>query len=380
MLRCQDLGLALESSCKRLQSWNESHPEPIRNSGATQPMSKLREVAALAGVSAATVSRTLSVPHLVNARTRERVEQAIAKLDYLPNGAARALKSNRTGSIGAVIPALNNELYAAGIDALQGVLEGHGYTLLVTSYRYDSSVELDAVRSLLQRGVDGLMLVGRQHDAGLYDQIARRDVPYVLTWAADGVVDRPAIGYSNQAASARLARHLLALGHRRFAMISGPLARSDRARDRVTGVRDELARDGLALRPTHLLETSYSVAGGREAMQRLLGLRPRPTAVICGNDLIAAAAIATCHDAAVTVPADLSIAGFGSMDALSLQRPTLTTIRSPIAAIGAAAGEELIARIEGRPSRDRVEFIAELVIGQSTGPVPAPRRRPRQRG
>jgi len=333
-------------------------------------MVNLKQVAALAGVSAATVSRTLSAPHLVNAKTRERVERAIAALDYLPHGAARALRSNRTGSIGAALPALNNELYAAGTDALQQVLESRGSTLLVTSYRYDPTVEVGSVRTLLERGVDGLVLVGRQHDPALYDRIARRRVPYVLAWALDETGDHPAVGYSNRKASAKLARHLLDLGHVHFAMVSGRLERSDRARDRVEGVRATLAAHGLALRPTHLLETGYTLSEGREAMTRLLAVRPRPTAVICGNDLVAVAAIAACRERGLEVPNDISVAGFGDMEIAALRTPPVTTIRSPIAAIGEAAGEQILSRIAGVDRPSKVEFEAELVIRGSTGPVP----------
>ena len=333
-------------------------------------MVNLKEVAALAGVSAATVSRTLSAPHLVNARTRERVERAIAELDYLPHGPARALRSNRTGSIGAVVPALNNELYASGTDALQQVLEGRGYTLLVTSYHYDTAVEVRSVRTLLQRGVDGLVLVGRQHDPALFAQIARRRVPYVLAWALDDTGDHPSVGYSNREASAKLARHLLDLGHAHFAVISGPLERSDRARDRVEGVRATLATRGLALRPTHLVETTYSLPAGREAMLRLLDVRPRPTAVICGNDLVAVAAIDACREQGLDVPHDVSIAGFGAMEIAALRSPSVTTIRSPVAAIGEAAGVQILARIAGEGRSSKVEFEAELVVRGSTGPAP----------
>ncbi|HQU49132.1 MAG TPA: LacI family DNA-binding transcriptional regulator [Casimicrobiaceae bacterium] len=333
-------------------------------------MVNLKEVAALAGVSAATVSRTLSAPHLVNARTRERVQRAIAELDYLPHGPARALRSNRTGSIGAVVPSLNNELYASGTDALQQVLEARGYTLLVTSYHYDAAVEVRSVRTLLQRGVDGLVLVGRQHDHALYDLIAKRRVPYVLAWALDDTGDHPSVGYSNREASATIARHLLGLGHLSFAMISGPLERSDRARDRVEGVRGALATRGLALRPTHLVETAYTLAAGSEAMTRLLAVRPRPTAVICGNDLIAVAAIDACREQGLDVPHDVSVAGFGAMEIAGLRSPSVTTIRSPVAAIGEAAGALLLARIAGETRPPKVEFEAELVVRGSTGPAP----------
>ena len=343
-------------------------------------MVNLKEVAALAGVSAATVSRTLSAPHLVNAKTRERVERAIAELDYLPHGAARALRSNRTGSIGAVVPALNNELYASGTDALQQILETRGYTLLVTSYHYDTAVEVSSVRTLLQRGVDGLVLVGRQHDPALHAQIARRHVPCVLAWALDDVGDHPAVGYSNRKASAKLARHLLDLGHVHFAMISGPLERSDRARDRVEGVRMTLATRGLALRPTHLVEAAYTLAAGREAMIRLIAVRPRPTAVICGNDLVAVAAIAACREQGLDVPGDVSIAGFGNMEIATMQSPALTTIRSPIAAIGEAVGVQILARIAGEDVPSTVEFEAELVVRESTGPAPRQSRTSTNRG
>lgn len=337
-------------------------------------MVNLKEVAALARVSAATVSRTLSAPHLVNVRTRERVERAIAELDYLPHGAARALRSKRTGSIGAVVPALNNELYASGTAALQQALEARAYTLLVTSYHYDTSAEQRSVRTLLQRGVDGLVLVGRQHDPALLAQITRRHIPYVLAWALDDTGDRPAVGYSNREASAKLARHLLDLGHVHFAMIAGPLQRSDRARDRVDGVRTTLAARGLALRPTHLVEASYTLVAAREAMSKLLAVRPRPTAVICGNDLVAVAAIAACQEHGLDVPRDVSVTGFGDMEVAALRSPSITTIGSPIAAIGAAAGEQILARIAGARGPAKVEFDARLIVRGSTGPA---RRRSR---
>jgi LacI family transcriptional regulator len=330
----------------------------------------LKQVAALAGVSAATVSRAISAPERVNALTRRRIEDALAALDYVPNGTARALRTRRTRSIGALVPAFNNELYSVGIESLQEVLEAAGYTLLLTCHRYDSALELRSTRTLLERGIDGLVMVGMQHDPELFSLIRRRQLPYVLTWAWNETLQHPTVGYSNAKAAAKLVEHLLELGHRELAVISGPLQRSDRVRDRVAGIQRKLSVRALAVRDSHLIECDYTIASAKQAMHRVLALEPRPTAVMCGNDLLAVAAVTVCHEAGIAVPEEMSIVGFGDMDVARLHVPRLTTIRSPIAEIGAAAGRQLLARLAGSDPPLQQEFEAEIIVGHSSGPAP----------
>jgi LacI family transcriptional regulator len=334
-------------------------------------MISLKQVAALAGVSASTVSRAISSPERVNALTRQRIEEALAALDYVPNGTARALRTRRTRSIGALVPAFNNELYSLGVESLQQVLEAAGYTLLLTCHRYDLALELRSTRSLLERGIDGLVMVGLQHDPELFSLIRRRELPYVLTWAWDETLQHPTVGYSNAKAAAKLVEHLLALGHRELAVITGPLARSDRLRDRLRGIQRTLSNRALGVRETHIIEAEYAIASAQHAMRRVLALEPRPTAVMCSNDLLAVAALAACQEAGVAVPDQISIVGFGDMDVARLHVPRLTTIRSPIAEIGAAAGRQLLARLAGFDPPLQQEFDADIIVGQSSAPPPA---------
>ena len=208
---------------------------------------KLSDVARLAKVSTATVSRALPLPHKVKALTLSRVQQAARTLGYVAHGAARALASRRTRTIGAVIPTLDNAIFANTIHALQTTLDAAGYTLLLASHGFDAAVEVRVTRALIERGVDGLVLLGTTHDPALFRLIESHQLPYVLTWALDDSGTHPCVGFDNRAAATRLANYLLDLGHREFAMISGLTINNERARERLDGVRSALAARGVSL-------------------------------------------------------------------------------------------------------------------------------------
>ena len=254
---------------------------------------KLSDVARAAKVSTATVSRALMLPHKVRPRTLERVQEAVRSLGYVAHGAARALASRRTHTIGAVVPTLDNAIFANTTHALQKTFDAAGYTLLLACHEFDAAVEVRLTRALVERGIDGLVLLGTSHDPQLYALIAQRHLPYVLTWALDASGQHPCVGFNNRAAALQLTNHLLALGHREFAMISGVTANNERARDRLQGVRDALAARGIKLAPERVIEKPYSLASGREGLRALMGnarpsnLRTKPrltrfTAVVPG--------------------------------------------------------------------------------------------------
>src|SRR3546814_4820534 len=146
---------------------------------------KLSDVAAISGVSTATVSRCLNRPERVSADLRARVRTAIDALGYVPDAAARALASRRSRTIGAVVPTLSNPIFAAGVQGLETTLERRGYSLVLAGFDYDAERELRQARTLVERGVDGLMLAGLSHRAGLYELLASRRIPYVNTWVYD---------------------------------------------------------------------------------------------------------------------------------------------------------------------------------------------------
>lgn len=333
---------------------------------------KLDDVARVAKVSRATASRALSAPELVRSVTLARVRDAARLLGYVPHGAARALASRRTHTIGAVVPTLDNPIFANSIQALQRDLGEHGYQLLLGSHEYDPAREVDVTRALLERGVDGLMLVGTDHSPALYPLLANFRIPHVLTWSLDASGHHDCVGFDNRAAAARVARHLVDLGHRHMAVITGFTANNDRARDRIAGVRDVLAAHGIELAPDRVLEFAFAVRSGRDALQQAMRLVPRPTALICGNDVLAQGALIEAHALRIDVPRLLSITGFDDMELAAQTPPGLTTIRIPTAEIGRRVARHLLARIDGAEAERCTELEVELVVRGSTAPPARP--------
>lgn len=332
---------------------------------------RLAEVARAAGVSLATASRALAEPALVREATRERVQEAVNMLGYVPHGAARALASRRTRAIGAVFPPVDNPIFAAATHALARELSAAGYTLLLASHDYDPGAEIAAARALIERGVDGLVLVGMDHDPGLFPLLERSALPYEITWSIDTAGYQHCVGLSHRLASARVTQHLLELGHREFAVIAGEMAHNDRARDRLAGVHEALASRGIELAPARIVEAPFAVAQGRAALVRLLAEAPGFTALVCGNDPLAIGALLECAARGIAVPAKLSIAGFDDVDLAAEMSPGLTTVRVPSAEIGRLAGQRLLARIAGKRVRRVEEMPAPLVVRGTTGPAPA---------
>jgi len=249
----------------------------------------LTEVAAHAEVSTATVSRVLNNSAVVSEDVRRKVERACQELGYVPNGAARALSSSRTMTIGAVVPTIENSGFALTVSSLQRHLNKAGYTLLLASSDYEPEEELREARTLLMRGVDGIMLVGSDHHPQLLSLIEQHTVPFVETWTlAPG---RPSVGFDNAAAAYELTEHIVALGHRRIGLIAGRTSSNDRSSAREAGVRACLKAHGLTLASEWFIERPYRILDGQQAMRRLIERPNRPTAVICGNDQMAFGAL-----------------------------------------------------------------------------------------
>jgi len=336
---------------------------------------RLTDVARVAGVSLSTASRALADPRLVHPETRTRVDDAVRMLGYVAHGAARALASRRSRTIGAVVPTLDNPIFAHSTQALQRALGEAGYTLLLASHDYDAGTEFAVTRALVERGVDGLVLVGTDHAPELYQFLARSGVPFELTWALDPDGHHHCIGFSNRLASLRITQHLLSLGHREFAVVSGHTAHNDRARERVAGVREALAAHRLRLPAHRYVETPFSIASGRSAVGALLDRDDAITALVCGNDLLAFGALLECAARGIGVPARVSVAGFDDIELAAEVAPPLTTLHIPTTDIGRRAAERLLARLAGKRVPRSEEVPVQLVIRASVGPVRKSARR-----
>ena len=339
--------------------------------------SDAKDVARLAGVSTATVSRALNTPDRVDPVTRQRVLDAAARLRYVPHGAARTLRSHRSKMIGAVVPSFDYALDARTTSALQRRLDERGYSLVLAEHHYDLAAELRVAGQLVQHGVDAFVFVGLDHAPNLFALLEDYGRPYVLTWGVDALEQHPSVGFDNRAATHAVTRHLLELGHRRIGLLSAPVEGNDRARARGEGVRAALAERGLALAPECVQYAAISLSAAQEAMERLLAAPDRPTAVVATNDVFAVGAMLACRQAGVRVPQDVSITGVDNTDLGATQTPGLTSVRTPIIEIGRAAADQLVARLEGEPYTAFQSFPVEIVHRGST--APPPRRRARKR-
>ena len=336
--------------------------------GGRSKTAKLADVAQLARVSTATVSRALTCPDKVKSATAARIRQAVQELGYVAHGAARALASRRTHTIGAVIPTLDNAIFANTAHALQKTLDDAGYTLLLASHEFDAEVEARVTRALIERGVDGLVLLGASHHPSVMRMLDTQQIPYVLTWALDASGRHPCVGFDNRAAAIRVASYLLDLGHRDFAMISGITSGNERATERLEGVRQALSDRGITLAADRVVEKPYTLSAGRDGLREMLRGAPRPSAVICGNDVLAIGALAECHAQGIAVPREISVTGFDDLEMSAVVTPGLTTVHFPTAELGTFAAQHLLARLAGKPFEARVELPVELVVRGSTAP------------
>jgi LacI family transcriptional regulator len=329
---------------------------------------RIHDVARLAGVSTATVSRALSNSALVRPKTLKRVYGAVTKLDYVAHGHARALASRRSHTIGAVIPSLENAIWANTTFALQKVLGENGYMLVVACSEYDLAVETRHVRGLIGRGVDGLILTQLLHEPELHRLLEKFRVPHVFTWAYDPSGRLPAIGFDHRRATSQITRYLLDLGHREFGVIATPTYNNKNAQDRLAGVIETLEAAGVKMLPDRIREAPFSYAKGGEAFRAVTLNTPLPTAVVCLNDVLAIGAMAEARAMGIKVPDDMSITGCEDLEVASAVSPALTTVRYPTWEMGHFAGVHLLARLNGEIPQGPREFPTELVVRQSAAP------------
>ncbi|WP_374441326.1 substrate-binding domain-containing protein [Stella sp.] len=340
---------------------------------------RLADVAAAAGVSSATVSRAFNLPALVRDDVRARILATADDLGYVAHGAARTLASRRSRTLGAIVPTLTNTIFARGIDAFQRRAEEHGYILLLTTSEYDEQREWERGRALVERGVDGLMLVGGQHDRRLVHLLETTGKPFINAWYANRGSEHPSIGYDNRALSNMVFDYLVGLGHRDFAVVTGSTSHNDRVAGRLLGVADAMRRHGLSLPPGRMIHRHYSIDAGRDAFRQLAAAGPLPTAIVCGNDILASGVLFEARAQGIDVPGQLSIIGNGDLDITSHTVPPLTTVLTPKVEIGTWAADYLLARLDGREIELPPELPVRLVIRGSTGPAPVPRTPVRRR-
>jgi len=330
----------------------------------------LRDVARVAGVSTATVSRAMNNPAAVSEELRDRIASVVRHLGWVPHGAARALATRRTGTIGAVFPTLTHGDFARAIQALQSELSEAGYTLLLACSEYDAEQEYRQVRKLIERGVDALLLVGEAHHRDLKELLDKNRIPYVNTFVYNPSTHGTCVGPDNHKALHKLTRYLIDLGHRSFGVVAQSTDNNDRAQARLQGIRDALAEQSIAIQPRHFAQGYWGINEGRQLFRRILAAEPWPTAVICGNAYLTVGALLESQAMGIAVPGEMSIVGYDDIEIMSELPIPITTVRVSSDEVGRRAARLLVAKIEGRPAETSYECDAEVIVRGSSGPAP----------
>lgn len=323
----------------------------------------LEDVARLSGVSTATISRCINNPSKVAKETRERIEGAIETLGYLPHFGGRALARNRTNTIGAIIPSMDNAMFAGGLQAFQNELMAAGVTLLVGSSNYDADQEFRQIRSILSQGADGLLLIGEERPQKTKDFLAQHSVPHVLAWCFRDGMTSPSVGFDNCKAAAQMARHVMDHGHQKLAVVAGIRAGNDRATARVTGIKSAVANCPSA-QLVAIEEAKYSFESAGEAFDRIMDKQMKPTAIICGSDVLAVGVLLAAQAKGLRVPHDISITGFDDINLARVTTPALTTAQIPQQQMGKKAAQVLLDLLADAPDPAivrNVELVTQIV-------------------
>jgi len=324
---------------------------------------RMEDVARLAGVSIITVSRVINQPDKVAPATRARVEAAIARIGYVPNLTAGSLASAKSRIIGAIVPTIDNSIFAETIRGLSQTLGPRGYQLLLGQTGYDSGAEDELVAAFLGRRVDGLVLTGVQHSALTRKRLVGAGIPVVETWdLSPSPIDMVA-GFSNYAAGRELARHLLARNYRRLGAAGGA---DERTTARLAGFQDAVNEVQGATMTRLLLPAGTSFEGGRDALGQLLARNAHLDAIFFSNDVLAVGALMECRRRNLRVPEDLAIAGFADLDVAAVCEPPLTTVHVGSRQIGTEAARLLLTRLEGGDVEEPVRDLGFTVVARGS--------------
>jgi LacI family repressor for deo operon, udp, cdd, tsx, nupC, and nupG len=343
------------------------HKDGPEHGGITIRAARIQDVAKLADVSTATVSRALATPERVSPEARARVLEAIAKTGYVPNPAARTLRSQKTYMVLVVLPDLSNTFFSKILRGIEETLFEAGYGMIISDL--DGSPEKEAHFAAFTAAgrVDGAILLnghlfGQSREGE--GQPARITIPLVALCEAIPAADIPQIEIDNRTAACRMTQHLASLGHRRIAYVSGPASNS-LERDRFQGFKDGLETAGLPFDPALVLPGDYTIEAGVRAGHDLVARSTRPTAVFCTSDEMAIGLMRTLFSAGLRVPEDISVAGFDDIEFAAVAEPPLTTMHQPRRELGQAAASVLIDLLQGRPSPKLIRLETELVIRDS---------------
>jgi LacI family transcriptional regulator len=330
----------------------------------------IRDIAALAGVSVATVSRVLNGRPDVSSATRDVVLQHIRERGYVTSLSARALAGGRTGLIGLTVPYMVDNYFAQILTGATEAAYERDARLVVCPTRFEHDREVSLLTRLMHGTTDGALLILPSETPAELTALQRQGYPFVVVDPATPLDDAiPVVAAANWTGGKTATAHLIALGHRRIGVITG--RRNEIAsRDRLAGYHSALLAVELAADPALLVESDFSIDGGWRAARRLLARHQPPTAIFAFNDNMAVGALRAARELGLDVPGRLSVVGFDDVENASLVTPALTTVRQPLQEMGRVATGILYRLIDDQPlDVTRIELSTRLVVRASTAPA-----------
>jgi LacI family transcriptional regulator len=333
----------------------------------------IKDVARAAGVSPMTVSRVINGSERVSPETRQRVQEAIGDLGYVPSRLARGLIRQKTGTLALIVPDVANPFFTLIVRGAEDVARRAGYRMILCDTRADLSIEREVIEEMIAHRVEGIAIapVGDRSKSHL-ERLARFGVQFVLIDRTVAGVESDVVLGDNDGGARRLVEHLISLGHSRI----GFIVESDEvstARDRHRGYVGALEAAGIAVDPDLIVQAPAVPKGGFDGMRQLLDLDDPPTAVFTVNNLVAVGAIEAVRGAGLEVPDDVAIVCFDDIEYASRLYPFLTVMAQPAETLGTLGTQLLLERIEGRaPEQPRIVVLpAQFVVRQSCGAVAA---------
>jgi DNA-binding LacI/PurR family transcriptional regulator len=317
-----------------------------KNSGSSEKID-IHSVAAHAKVSIATVSRTINRLPTVDPQLARRVWKAVEELNYTPNPQARALVSGRSHLLGLIISDITNPFFPELIHEFEKAAVARGYEILIGSTSDDQKTMEVCARRMIERKVDAIAVMTFAFEEQLSERFAGEDIPLVSIDVRPKNDHSSVLSVDYRSGIAEGVQHLAVLGHRKIGFISGPL-RLRSAQARKTAFLECLSDTGIKSEPQWLIEGDHTLAGGRDAMQKILVMREWPTAIMCSNDMTAIGVQHALFEANLRVPKDFSLIGFDDIHLAEYTIPPLTTVRMSPCDIARSAVARLISRLESK--------------------------------
>ena len=336
---------------------------------STRRRATIRDIASLAGVSIATVSRVLNDRPDVSDETREAVMRVVRERGFSTNRGARGLSLGRTGIVGLTLPFVHAAYFSGILAGAAEALYERDMRIILCPTLHEHDREVNLLERLMRGTTDGAILLLPSESPEELETLRRQGYPFVVVDARAPVPDGiPVVSAAHAAGAKQATEHLLGLGHRRIAAITGHDGWTATV-ERLHGFRAALASAGIIPDPELIVEANWEISGGFDAAERLLALPDRPTAIFAFNDNLAIGALQAARSARLRVPDDLSIVGFDDSEQAQIVTPTLTTVRQPLQELGRIGIGLLLRLMEGtRVEALRVELATKLIVRESTAP------------